>query len=261
MEDSAEDSNTAPPVRIARYLADCGVASRRKSEGLIRQGRIGVNGEIIADLGRRIAPGSDTITLDGKPIAAPVRHVTLAFHKPARIVVSRGDPQGRTTVYDMLPARYQALAGRLRYAGRLDFLTSGLLLLSTDGDLINRLVHPRHHVAKAYEVETAAPLDGESIGLIRRGIPLEDGPALPATVERLSPFGRGSNRYRIVLREGRNRQVRRMIEAVGGRVVHLHRSAIGRLTLAELDLVKGEFRPLTPEHLRALREEPVIAHG
>lgn len=251
----------AGSLRIARFLAQCGVASRRKAEELVRGARVAVNGEVIADLGRKVDPAGDTVTVDGRMIEAPRHHVSLAHNKPQKVVVSRSDPEGRATVYDLLPRRYRPLATRLRYAGRLDYMTTGLLVLSTDGTFINRLVHPRHHVAKTYEVRTAAPLGREALEQLRKGVALDDGVTLPASVQTIAALERGSPVYRVVLREGRNRQVRRMIEKVGGRVVQLHRPAIGRLSLGDLSLAGGEFRPLGPEHLEALQQDPEPGNG
>jgi 23S rRNA pseudouridine2605 synthase len=244
----------SPGIRIARHLADCGVASRRKAEDLIIQGRIAVNGLTISDLGRRIHPERDLVSLDGRPVDAPVSDLTLALNKPIEVLVTRSDTRGRRTVYDLLPQRWAREASRLRYAGRLDFLSTGLLLLTTDGELINRLVHPRHHVSKTYEVTTNHRLGDDEIRALREGLLLEDGRTQPCEVSPLPSRSEEPWRYQIILREGRNRQVRRMIEAVDARVSRLHRAAIGGLTLNSLSLARGEFRPLEPHHLAALFE-------
>ena len=226
-------------LRIAKYLARCGVASRRKAEAIIREGRVSVNGEIAQDLGRQIHSARDLVEVDGRKAELESWPLTLAMNKPTGVVVTRGDPQGRKTVYDILPPQYAPRASELVYAGRLDIMTSGLLILSTDGGLIQRLTHPRHHLAKTYEVETGTPLSADDLDRLRRGVELEDGLALPTKARELGP-----RRFEIVLTEGRNRQVRRMVEALGARVAQLRRTAVGGLRLDRLKLRKGEVREL-----------------
>ncbi len=236
-------------MRLARYLARGGVTSRRGAEELIRAGRVKVNGAVATDLGRRVRPGVDEVRMDGRAIAAAKEETTLLHHKPKGVLVSRSDPHHEgQTVYDLLPPRFEGLSGRLVYAGRLDRESEGLLVLSTDGDLVNRLVHPRHHVEKEYEVTLDAPLTTEQVQTLARGVDLEDGRTLPCEVERLR-----NSRVRIVLREGRNRQIRRMMDTVGRRVVRLVRTRIGGLELGEL--TSGEFRGAGERDLMLLERE------
>jgi 23S rRNA pseudouridine2605 synthase len=246
----------AEGVRIAKALADGGVASRRKAELLVQEGRVALNGEVVGDLGRRVAP-DDVLTVDGRPVHRAVEedHVTIAMHKPQGVVVSRGDPQHRTTVYDILPPRLKPVAKRLRYAGRLDVMTSGLLILSTDGALIHRLTHPSRHVPRTYVVAARTELDEAAMERFRRGMRLDGGEAVqPAQIEALDPTPAGRPRYRLVLQEGRNRQVRRMFEAVDNAVAELSRVGIGRLGLEELKLGVGKCRVLGPGEIARLMD-------
>ncbi|GMU39240.1 MAG: hypothetical protein AMXMBFR23_01060 [Chloroflexota bacterium] len=212
---------------------------------MIAAGRVTVNGQV-ATLGTRADPEVDAIALDGAPVEIRLTDTTLALHKPVDYVVTASDEQGRPTVYDLLP---EPPAG-LRYAGRLDIDTSGLLLMSTDGELVHRLTHPRYHVAKTYEAYVEGVVSDRSIEMLRRGIDLEDGRTAPAEVERIGGTGRDTM-LRLVIREGRNRQVRRMLETLGHRVMVLRRTAFGPIELG--GLAPGESRPLTPDEVAALR--------
>ncbi|CAN5265353.1 pseudouridine synthase [soil metagenome] len=237
-------------MRIAHYLARCGAASRRKAEEFVSAGRVSLNEEIITDLGRQVEPGQDAVTLDGKPLVLPSASLTLLLNKPPEVMVTRDDPQGRPTIYDLLPAEYQPRASELVYAGRLDYLTAGLLVLTTDGELVNHLTHPRHALPKTYEVEVDAPLTEEQLTLLREGVDIGDGVTLPAEV-RVASKSR-EDVYSIVLREGRNRQIRRMIQAIGRRVVRLRRTAIGPLRADLLRLREGQIMELNAEQVSSL---------
>lgn len=254
MERADQGSTPSQTLRIAKFLSACGVASRRKAEELIRQGRVSVNDEVISDLGRQVSP-ADTVRVDDKPVAQPQSDFTVAHHKPLEVLVTKSDDRGRRTVYDLLPEKLMRHAGRLRYAGRLDFLSTGLLILSTDGDLVNRLVHPSHHVAKTYEISTNMPLSFEQQNALRQGVTLDDGPTRPCVVRELGFRKAGGHRYEITLKEGRNRQIRRMVEAVGARVARLHRVSVGGLSLHDLSLARGEFRVLDDNQVAALFKE------
>ncbi len=243
-------------MRISHFLARCGFGSRRQCEEFVKQGRVLVNGEVTTDLARQVEPGADHVEIDGRVAMLAAQHLTLALHKPPEVMVTRRDPQGRRTVYDMLPPEAAPRANELVYAGRLDFLTSGLLIMTTDGVLVNHLTHPSRHVEKAYLVATSRSLLADEIGRICSGIELDDGPVQPCTMTAMAPTGRGGRipRYEIVLREGRNRQVRRMIEAVDARVMTLCRTRVGGLTLQKLGIAEGEVKELTPDHIALLRE-------
>ena len=244
---------TSEPMRISRYLARCGVAARRKAEEIVQAGRVRVNGVVETNLAARINPGADTVELDGAPLRLVEEHVTLMVNKPRRVVVSRSDPEGRRTIYDVLPEEFAALADRLVYVGRLDFFSEGLLLLTTDGDLVYGLTHPSHHVEKEYLAWLDRPLTPEEERRIRVGFKLEDGLTAPAALDR-----RATKRgilYRIVIHEGRNRQVRRMFEALGARVNRLLRVRVGGLALGDME--PGKWKRLTDSEVRrASGEKP-----
>ena len=225
-------------MRLNAYLARAGVASRRGSEELIRAGRVRVNGEV-AGLATFVEAG-DRVELDGTELAPePLAHLLL--HKPAGVVTTARDPQGRTTVVGLV-----GHAQRVVPVGRLDVDTTGALVLTNDGPLAHRLAHPRYGVDKVYEVETWRQPTDDALRQLAEGVELEDGPTAPARARRLA-----GARFELVLHEGRNRQVRRMVEAVGHRVRHLHRSVYAGLTLD--GLAPGEWRELTASEVERLR--------
>jgi len=229
------------PVRLNRYLAAAGLGSRRAVEQLIAAGRVEVNGEP-AGLATRVDPGDD-VRVDGLPVTAePLRYVLL--HKPAGVVTTSRDPQGRPTVVDLVPS-----AVRLFAVGRLDAETTGALILTNDGALAQRLAHPRHGVEKVY-LATVQGTPGPAIARrLAAGVELEDGRTAPARVTIVRP-----GVLEIALHEGRNRQVRRMCEAVGHPVVALHRSGYAGLTAD--DLAAGAHRDLTAAEVAALQAAP-----
>ena len=228
------------PVRLNRYLASAGVGSRRAVDELIRAGRVTVNGEV-GELGAAVGDG-DVVAVDGRTVA-PQELAYLMLHKPSGVVTTASDPQRRRTVVDLVESPQ-----RVYPVGRLDRDTTGLLLLTNDGELANRLAHPRQGVDKTYVVEVEGDPPPEAIRRLAEGVELDDGPTAPARAQRL-----GAGRLELVIHEGRNRQVRRMCEAVGHPVRRLHRTAYGPL---ELDtLAPGSWRPLTAEEVAALRPE------
>lgn len=231
--------------RLQKLMARAGIASRRKAEELIAAGRVTLNGRI-AMLGDRARPGDD-VRLDGRPLAEPTAHVTYLLNKPAGYVTTASDERGRPTVMDLVPA-----APGLHPVGRLDLESEGLLLLTTDGDLTLALTHPRYGHDKEYRVWTAPEYVGdEALTRLEEGVHLDDGPAAATSVRR-APGGAV-----LVLRQGRKRQVRRMLAAVGFRVVRLVRTRIGSLELG--DLPPGEHRQLGEEDLGRLRfVEPLL---
>jgi 23S rRNA pseudouridine2605 synthase len=225
-------------VRLNAYLARAGVASRRKADELIRAGRVRVNGKE-GHLGTFVEE-NDRVEVDGREIA-PQTLAYVLLHKPAGVVTTASDPQGRRTVVGLV--RHEA---RVVPVGRLDADTTGALLLTNDGALAHRLAHPRYGVDKVYEVEVEGRLSAETLRRLADGVELEDGRTAPAGVRRLGP-----SRLELVLHEGRNRQVRRMCEAVGHTVRSLHRSRYAGLGLG--GLAPGEWRELRPDEVRALR--------
>lgn len=233
--------------RLPKYLARCGVASRRKAEDLIRNGLVVVNGEIIEEPGRKIEPGRDRVTVGGRAVYPPESLVYLLLHKPAGYVTTVRDPWGRPTVMDLVPEK----GVRLFPAGRLDLETTGLLLLTNDGEAVQALTHPRYGVPKVYKALVKGNPGKEILTKLRRGIMLDDGPTLPAKVEILT-VKEGNAILRITVREGRKRLIRRMCEAAGHPVLALKRVAMGPLVLG--DLPAGKARPLTPAEIEGLRE-------
>ena len=225
-------------MRLNAWLARAGVASRRGADELIKAGRVTVNG----------APGQlntfvqshDVVALDGRELTKQQLAYVL-LHKPAGAVTTARDPQGRTTVVDLVDH-----PSRVVPVGRLDADTTGALLLTNDGELAHRLAHPRYEVDKVYEVETWTQPTDADLARLRDGVELEDGPTRPAAVRRL-----GGARIELTIHEGRNRQVRRMFEAVGHRVKRLHRSRYGPLTLEGLE--PGTWRELEPSEVERLR--------
>ena len=225
-------------MRLNAYLARAGIASRRKSDELIKAGRVRVNGEP-GQLNTFVS-GRDVVEVDGERVAKQaLAHVLL--HKPAGVVTTASDPQRRPTVVGLVEH-----AAKVVPVGRLDVDTTGALLLTNDGPLAHRLAHPRYGVDKVYEVETWKQPTDDVLRQLAEGLELDDGPTAPARVRRLA-----GARFELVLHEGRNRQVRRMVEAVGHRVRHLHRSVYAGLTLD--GLAPGEWRELTASEVERLR--------
>jgi len=229
-------------MRVQRALALAGVASRRAAERLVEEGRVRVNGEL-AHIGQDVGE-ADEITVDGRRVAAEVTS-TYLLNKRMGTVSTVSDPEGRPTVLAGLPSDV-----RLYPVGRLDINTTGALLITNDGDLAHRLMHPRYRVPKVYDTLVEGRVSADAIRRLRRGVELEDGVTSPATVERMDRLHAGGTWLQIELAEGRNRQVRRMCEAVGHPVIKLHRSRYAGITLGRLRV--GEWRPLGTDELRRL---------
>ena len=215
--------------RINKYLAACGLGSRRGVETLIAEGRVEVNGEPCLALGTRITE-NDTVRVDGRTLRR-ARTTTMLLHKPTGYLCTRHDPHGRPTIYDLIPKAFH----HLHSIGRLDLESSGLLLLTTSGELTEQLTHPRHQVEKEYQVMLDRPFDRERIPLLLKGIHLDEGLAQAHAAQSLS-----RKRLSLVLRQGYNRQIRRMFEALDYRVKRLARVRIGQLTAPSLN--PGEWQ-------------------
>lgn len=229
------------PVRLAKFLAHSGVASRRAAEGLIADGRVRVGGEVVTDPARDVDEASG-VQVDGAAVGPEPREV-WALNKPAGVVSTAREPGRRRAVTELVDS-----SRRLYPVGRLDADSTGLILLTNDGELANRLTHPRYGVPKTYRVRLARPPADRDLERLRRGVQLDDGPTAPAGVRR-----RGEVELEITIREGRKRQVRRMIEALDNEVKDLSRIRIGSLGLG--DLAQGAARPLEAEEIAALWED------
>ena len=225
-------------MRLAKYLAHGGVASRRMAEKIIANGRITVGGEVVTDPARDVGEGDD-VRVDGSPVGEEPREV-WAVNKPGGVVSTAREPGERPAVVSLVDS-----PARLYPVGRLDADSTGLLLLTNDGELANRLTHPRYEVVKAYRVRVRRPPSDADLRRLAAGVQLEDGPTAPAEVSRV-----GEREVEIALREGRNRQVRRMFEAVGNEVVSLRRVRFGPLKLGNLP--KGGSRRLTAQEVASL---------
>lgn len=245
-----KDSDT-PPVgeRLQKVIAQAGIASRRHAEQMILDGRVQVNGEKVVALGTKVLP-ADRILVDGRVINSISETFDYyILHKPTGYITSAKDPQGRRTVMDLLLKVKQ----RVYPIGRLDYDTSGLLVLTNDGELAHRLMHPSFGVEKTYQVEVEGNVPSQALLRLERGIELEDGKTAPAQVRVISRNGQGSlQRLEITIHEGRNRQVRRMFEAIGYPVVALKRIRFGPLQL-KADLSIGKYRSLTDQEVSQLR--------
>ncbi len=225
--------------RLQKVLARAGYGSRRGCEVLIAAGRVTVNGER-ADLGRRVSVGRDRVAVDGAPVAVLPGLVHYLLNKPAGVVTTADDPEGRPTVVSLVPRQ-----PRVFPVGRLDVDTEGLLILTNDGELAQRLTHPSFGVDKEYLAEVQGAPGPGALRALRQGVELDDGLTAPAHVGVVGP-----GVLRLVVHEGRNRQVRRMCEAVGHPVRRLVRTRIGPVT--DVGLAPGRWRPLTPAEVRAL---------
>ena len=229
-------------MRLAKYLAHAGIASRRRAEALVRSGRVTVGGEIVTDPARDVDEASG-VAVDGDPVAAAEERVVYALNKPPGVVSTARDPGGNPTVVSLVDD-----PRRLYPVGRLDADASGLILLTNDGELANRLTHPRYEVPKTYRVRVGSPPVREpALRRLREGVELEDGMTAPAKVRRVS-----SDTLELTIHEGRNRQIKRMCEAVGHRVVALRRTRFGPLALGDLE--PGASRRLSAAEIERLRK-------
>ena len=238
-------------IRLQKVLSQAGLGSRRACEALISEGHVEVNSEVVTEQGRRVDPERDVIRVDGARIPPPRRHLYLALNKPRGVVVTMDDPKGRRTIADLLAegAKRSLKKERLFHVGRLDTDTEGLLILTNDGDFAHRLAHPSYQVPKTYIAEVSGVMSPQTLRRLRRGVTLDDGPVRPTSVKIVSSVGE-KTLIKITLQEGRNRIVRRTMEAVGHPVRRLSRIGIGPVRLGNLKV--GEYRELTREELGGL---------
>lgn len=247
---STEPSETpepgSGPERLQKFLSRAGVASRRAAEEMILAGRVCVNGAAVSTLGEKIVADRDSVAVDGRVVQPPAALWYLMLNKPAGVVTTLDDPQGRPTVARYIPDG----APRMFPIGRLDYPTMGLLLLTNDGEFAHLMMHPRHHVPKVYRAEVDGVPDAADLRHLREGVDLDDGRTAPASA-RLVERGVGRAVVEMTLREGRKRQVRRMFSAVGHPVRTLRRVAFGPVSLGQL--AEGAVRALRDDEVRALR--------
>jgi len=231
-------------IRLQKFLAEAGLASRRAGEKLILEGRVEVNGKTVRELGTRVDPLHDRVTLDGKPAQAK-RKIYIALNKTRGLVCSRNDELGRPTIYDLLPREW----AHLHSVGRLDFNSEGLIFLTNDGDFSLRLTHPRYGVRKTYIATVDGEVDGDMLAKFTRGVTFE-GEKFKAEKTRLIASGGGQSVVELVLAEGKYREVRRLFDSQARTVTKLVRVQIGKIKLAELK--PGKWRTLTEAEIKSL---------
>ncbi len=246
-----------PVERLQKIIAAAGIASRRKAEELISSGKVQVNGTVITELGSKADSEADHIRVNGKLLQGAQRHVYLLLNKPKGYVTTVSDPEKRPTVMDLI----RGVKGRVYPVGRLDYASEGLLILTNDGDLAHRLMKAASHVAKTYLVKVAGTPKEEAIAKLRSGVSIliDDGKRVRTSAAAVKIVKEGANPwYEITLIEGRNRQIRRMFEAVGHHVEKIKRVKYGPLTL---DVPPGEFRSLTLREIERLKSASAIGSG
>jgi pseudouridine synthase len=234
-------------IRLQKYLAECGVASRRASEKLITAGLVTVDGVTVTELGTKVDPSVQKVTCDGKPVVLD-KKIWIMLNKPVGVICTSDDPEGRERVIDLLPE----VPGRVYTVGRLDVMSEGLLLVTNDGDLAHRLMHPRHHVEKKYQVWIDRELTPEEIARMLSGLNCHGEKLKALRVEPLRRTIASQPGYTLTLGEGRNRHIRRMMEVINCKVIRLVRVSVGPLRLEKLRT--GEHRELAPSEVEQLRK-------
>ncbi len=232
------------PIRLQKYLAQCGVASRRAAEKLIEEGHVAVNGMVVTEMGVKVT-GRERITVDGKTVRPEAHKIYIMMHKPTGVLCSAKDDRERTCVVDLI----EGLEERLYPVGRLDYDSSGLLLVTNDGDFMQKMTHPSFEIWKTYEAVVKGTPNESHVKKFADGLELDDGKTLPALLTVIGYKGKNAI-AEVRIREGRNRQVRRMMEKIGHPVVSLKRTAFGSLELG--DLKPGKWRYLTEKELAQL---------
>ena len=238
--------NSQKAQRVNRILSLAGLTSRRNADDWIKSGRITVNGRLVTELGTRAVWGSDSIKADGKEIPKPSPRIFLMLNKPFGYVCTLKDPEGRHLVTELL----KGITQRVYPVGRLDFDSLGLLLFTNDGECAYRLTHPKYQVPRTYKATVEGAITEEAMNILRNGIELEDGPSGPSKITLISRDGKRSI-IRMTITQGRSRQVRRMLEAVGSSVTHLMRTGFGSLRLGDLKI--GEYRFLEREEVETMK--------
>lgn len=233
-------------VRLQKYLAECGIASRRKCEEYIEQGKVEVNGKIVAELGTKINPEKDKVKFEGKEIKESSRLVYILLNKPIGYVTTTDEQFGRDKVLDLVKVKERVVP-----VGRLDMYTSGALILTNDGDFVYKVTHPKHEITKTYTVTIKGIIKSEEVEKLREGVDIEGYITKPAKVKILkTDTEKNISRLEIIIHEGKNRQVRRMCEAIGKRVIALHRSKIGKISVKDIEL--GKWRYLKSEEVKEI---------
>lgn len=223
--------------RLQKYLAECGIASRRKCEEYIIQGKVQVNGRTITELGVKVNPEKDKITFEGKNVKQEERKVYILLNKPIGYVTTSDEQFGRDKVLDLVKVRERVVP-----VGRLDMYTSGALILTNDGDFVYKVTHPKHEITKTYTVTVKGIIKNEEVEQLRKGVKIDDYTTRPAKVKILkTDEEKDISRLEITIHEGKNRQVRRMCESVGRRVIALHRSKIGNIGVKDIELGKWRY--------------------
>lgn len=234
-----------PPVRLNKYLAECGVASRRKADALIEEGLVRVNGKPVFELGRKIDPLKDRVELKGKTVKPHPNKVYIMLHKPSGVLSTLEDPLGRPTILDLISSPV-----RIFPVGRLDWDTEGLLLLTNDGEFSNKVLHPREQISKTYLAKVNGHPTDEHFKKLIRGVSIEGGKVRALFIERVKSKSSQYDWIRIVIDEGKYHQVRRMFEKIGFDVIKLKRVAIGNLQMGSLP--RGQFTLLTPAQINKI---------
>ena len=232
--------------RLQKYLAECGVASRRKCEELILQGKVKVNNQIVTELGVKVNPEKDIVKFEDKEVKPTSKMVYILLNKPIGYVTTADDQFGRDTVLDLVKVKE-----RIVPVGRLDMYTSGALILTNDGDFVYKVTHPKHEIEKTYTVTVKGIIKNEEVEQLRKGVKIDDYITKPAKVKILkTDIEKNISRLEIVIHEGKNREVRKMCESVGRRVLALHRSKIGKIGVKDIEL--GKWRYLKDREIQEL---------